>query len=214
MAGTGALLREQFSRSYNSFSGCDIVATFGPSGTRIGELQGVSFTVVREKAPIFVMGQKDPAGFSRGKRMISGSLVFAVFDRNALLSSLGNDGNSKFVASTIENNLKAFRTGQTGSTGTTLAGAGAGAALAQSPVGDYDLVEAWYLDQIPPFNIVLNAVNEYGASITMGLYNVEILNNGSGMSIDDIMIDETMTFTCTNLSPWQPQPEIVTGRVP
>ena len=209
MAGSGALLREQFSRSYNSFSGCDIVATFGPSGTRIGELQGVSFTVVREKAPIFVMGQKDPAGFSRGKRMISGSLVFAVFDRNALLSSLGNEGDTKFVASNNENNLKAFRTGQPVGIGITLAGAGA----AQTSLAGYGLVDAWYLDQIPPFNIVLNAVNEYGASITMGLYNVEILNNGSGMSIDDIMIDETMTFTCTNLSPWQPQPEIITGRV-
>jgi hypothetical protein len=52
---------------------------------------------------------------------------------------------------------------------------------------------------------VVNAVNEYGAASVMRIHNVEILNHGTGMSIDDIMIDETMTFTCTNIVPWQPK---------
>lgn len=38
---------EQIVRTYNSFSGADMVATFG--GVIIGELQGLSFTVQREK---------------------------------------------------------------------------------------------------------------------------------------------------------------------
>ena len=40
----------EYTRSYNSFSGVDIKATFG--GQVIGELQGVSYSVTREKAPI------------------------------------------------------------------------------------------------------------------------------------------------------------------
>jgi len=40
----------QFTRGYNSFSGIDIKATFGTKV--IGTLQGISYSVSREKAPI------------------------------------------------------------------------------------------------------------------------------------------------------------------
>lgn len=214
----------QYSRTYNSFSGCDIQATFGPSGVKIGELQGVSFTITREKAPIYTMGQKDPRGFARGKRGIAGSLVFAVFDRSSLLSSMATGNASNFITSTDEQFLSAYRTGASSSTisrtaaqnaripqGATdpLSTAGATGILSEDPRStSYRSVAAWYLDQIPPFNIVLNAINEYGAAMVMRLHNCEILNNGSGISIDDIMIDETMTFTCTNIVPWQTKPNI------
>ena len=74
-----------YTQSYNSFSGVDIVATFG--GVLIGELQGVSYSVTREKAPIYTMGSADPRSFSRGKRGIAGTLVFTVFNRSALLET-------------------------------------------------------------------------------------------------------------------------------
>jgi hypothetical protein len=53
-----------FQKTYNSFSGVDMAVTFG--GRVIGELQGVSYTVQREKAPIYTMGSADPRSFSRG----------------------------------------------------------------------------------------------------------------------------------------------------
>jgi len=46
----------RLARSYNSFSGVDIKASF--AGTPIGELQGVSFTITREKAPLYTMGRR------------------------------------------------------------------------------------------------------------------------------------------------------------
>jgi len=42
-----------YSKSYNSFSGVDIKAVFG--SRVIGELQGISYSVSREKAPIYTM---------------------------------------------------------------------------------------------------------------------------------------------------------------
>jgi len=50
--------------SYQSFSGSDIVATFG--GRVIGELLSVTYSVSREKAPNYVMGRTNPLGFARG----------------------------------------------------------------------------------------------------------------------------------------------------
>jgi hypothetical protein len=61
---------------------------------------------------------------------------------------------------------------------------------------------AWYHDQIPPFDIVLTALNEYGHAARMIIRGVEILNAGSGISIDDITTDENMTFVATDILPW------------
>jgi hypothetical protein len=91
-----------YSRSYNSFSGVDIKAVFG--NKVIGELQGISYSVSREKAPIFTMGSADARSFSRGKRGIAGSLIFIVFDRHAILSSLGglsSDGGLLFQSDIV-----------------------------------------------------------------------------------------------------------------
>jgi hypothetical protein len=55
----------EFSRTYNSFSGVDIQATF--AGTHLSDLQGISYTVTREKGPLYTMGNPSPRAFSRGK---------------------------------------------------------------------------------------------------------------------------------------------------
>ena len=36
----------------------------------------------------------------------------------------------------------------------------------------------------------------------MQIRNVEIMNAGSGMSIDDITTDESCTFVATEVDPW------------
>ena len=76
-----------YSRSYNSFSGVDIKCVFG--NVTIAELQAISYSITREKAPIYTMGSADPRSYSRGKRGIAGTLIFVMFDRHAILSSLG-----------------------------------------------------------------------------------------------------------------------------
>ena len=76
----------KYLNTYTTFSGADIVATFG--GIEIGALSGITFSVTREKAPIYTMGSPNPRSFSRGKRGIAGSLIFTVFDRPALYTML------------------------------------------------------------------------------------------------------------------------------
>lgn len=62
-----------------------------------------------------------------------------------------------------------------------------------------------YLDQVLPFDVVINAANEYGSYAQMIIHGVEILNVGSGMSIDDITTDEACTFVATSITPWHNQ---------
>ena len=79
----GGVLQSESSRSYNSFSGSDIRACVGQY--QFAELQAVSYSVQREKAPIYTMGSPDARCFSRNKRGIAGTLVWVNFDRHGLL---------------------------------------------------------------------------------------------------------------------------------
>ena len=51
-----------------------------------------------------------------------------------------------------------------------------------------------YSDEIPPFDITIAMMNEYGQSSDMRIYGVEILNEGMGMSVDDITTEKSCTF--------------------
>ena len=79
---------EQYTKTYTTFGGSDIVATF--NGKVIGELQAITYSITREKVPVYTMGSAEPRSFSRGKRGIAGNLVFVTFNRDALLEELSD----------------------------------------------------------------------------------------------------------------------------
>jgi hypothetical protein len=194
-----------FSKTYNSFSGVDMVVTFG--GKVIGELQGLSYTIQREKAPIYTMGSADARSFSRGKRGIAGSVVFVVFDRSALLETMRD---VPYIANKYDIPV-GFAINEvdipTIEIGSGLLGSASGSAniTISRIVIDKVLARPQYLDQVLPFDIVVTASNEYGAFANMKIHGVEILNTGSGMSIDDITTDEACTFVATSITPWSNQ---------
>ena len=200
-----------YTRTYNSFSGVDMIVTFNK--TIIGELQGISFTVQREKAPIYTMGSADPRSFSRGKRGIAGSLIFMVFDRSALLAAFQD---VPFLVARNENHGGIFVDVALPSIGDDddtkgLETAGVGAYGAKTITLDRVLARPRYHDQILPFEVVVTAANEYGAYAVMKIHGVEILNAGSGMSIDDITTDEACTFVARAITPWHGQGFAPTG---
>jgi hypothetical protein len=51
-----------------------------------------------------------------------------------------------------------------------------------------------FSDQILPFDITLAGTNEMGAATCMKIFGVEILNEGSGISIDDAVTEMQATF--------------------
>lgn len=201
-----------YSKGYNSFSGIDIKAVF--ASKVIGEIQGISYSITREKAPIYTMGSADPRSFSRGKRGIAGTLVFVVFDRHALLGTLGGlapDGGLQFQ-SDIDDIRPDFSTASDGNIAPSALGSTSGVTAAdtigtsESPIsqvgGDQELAYAWYVDQIPPFDITLAAANEYGHLAVMKVFGVELLNEGSGISVDDIQVEQQHTYVARTIIPW------------
>ena len=65
-----------------------------------------------------------------------------------------------------------------------------------------ELAAPWFSDQILPFDITLAGTNEVGAATCMRIYGVEILNEGSGVSIDDAVTEMQATFVARYVDPW------------
>lgn len=208
----------QYAATYTTFSGCDIKAVFG--NVTIGEIQAISVQVTREKAGIYTMGSPNPRSFSRGKRGIAGSLIFIQFDRDAILYALRD---LKFMG-----DIEELRVEATDGTDRSLTWAirSASSVTAQTPIGggvgesqasmetqqeleltsidsDQDVFSAFYADQIPPFDITLVAANEYGDMAKMGIFGAEFLNEGWGISIDDLATEKQYTYLCRDVSWWQ-----------
>jgi hypothetical protein len=197
-------LTESYKKTYTTFSGCDIVAAF--NGKVVGELQGITYSISREKAPIYTMGSAEPRSFSRGKRGIAGTLVFTVFNRDALIeefkdklngSTLGvqkyksNSGSSLSIEDwdaqmsdyAMGGNTEPTSDGTTGATTSDL-------------VAKYSPI---YADEILPFDITISFANEYGQRAVLTIYGVELLNEGSGYSIDSVSSEKAYTFVARRI---------------
>lgn len=199
-----------FPKGFNSFSGVDIKGVFG--NQVIAELQAISYSITREKAPIYTMGSADPRAFSRGKRGIAGTLIFIVFDRHALLSTFGayqpNVNNQLWFFSDKDDiRPEAQVTADITSVGVGNAD-GVVAQLGErniTAVGqDHEPAAPWFSDQIPPFDITLAAANEFGSLAVMRIYGIELLNEGYGVSIDDIVSEQQHTYVARTLVGWRP----------
>lgn len=197
-----ANLSSEFTRSYHSFAGVDIRAVFGE--TVIATLQGISWAVAREKLGIYTMGSPDVRAFARGKRGISGSLVFIQFDDHALLNAI----QTKFWADKDSLrpdglNINPLDQASSNSPGSRVFSQETVFGNATDPRDDQVAARPWFVDQIPPFDVTLTAANEYGSAATMRIYGVELLNSGSGASIDDIVLEEQMSYVARTIQPWQ-----------
>lgn len=186
-----------FTQTYNTHAGCDIIPTI--NGIVVGNVNGVSFSTTREKVPVYTMGSVDPVSYGRGKRGHAGSIIFTNFDRHALYDV-------KAAAKSSNKALEYYRKGtDIPSGGRSKALDGAGFDITNfNELGASKLEEANYSDQIPPFTLTLTGQNEYGSTMVMAILGVELINEGSGVSIDDIVVETQMTFVARAILPWRP----------
>jgi len=72
-----------------------------------------------------------------------------------------------------------------------------------------DITSEWalalpsYSDQVMPFNVTLAGANEYGAMCASKILGIEILNEGSGISVDDAVTESQATFVARAIEPLQ-----------
>ena len=187
-------MAEFTTRSFNSFSGADIKAVFGAK--EVGNLMAVSYAIQREKAPIYVLGEANPRGFSRGKRGIAGSLIFIQFDTHAILEQFSTEDANKGRFAKKKYEISPAQL------------SGAAESELNRIVSDIDpgqlaeIAPAFYADQIPPFDITVVACNEFGIQAKCVIHGVELMNEGWGMGIEDRQADMQTTYLARAVTRW------------
>ena len=204
----------EYMKTYTTFGGCDIVPTF--NGKVIGEIQAITYSLTREKVPVYTMGSAEPRSFSRGKRGIAGNLVFISFNRDALLAELGDKSIQKYIANDPAW-LKDQQAAQFISieqwdqymSGLASSGETNGEAGIIGDTKNLVTTEAKprYADEILPFDITISLANEYGNKAVTVIYGVEILNEGIGFSIDSPTSERAYTFVARSVDTMTPVDE-------
>jgi hypothetical protein len=155
------------------------------------------------------MGSPDVRAYSRNKRGIAGSLIWVNFDRHALLNLFWQAG-ATFLADA--NEIRPQYNNNDESTSAVFPGPYMGPSIGStinqldaqtiSSVGaTSEEVAPWYSDQVLPFDVTLAGTNEYGAMACAKIFGVEILNVGSGVSIDDADTEMQATFVARAVEP-------------
>ena len=59
-------------------------------------------------------------------------------------------------------------------------------------------------DEMPPFDISVTFLNEYGQSAAMTIYGVYVLSEGQTMSIEDMITENTMQYVAMDIDLMEP----------
>lgn len=148
---------------YSSFSGSDIAATVLIPGVTspvtFATIRTISYSVVRDKRPLRLVGSMNPVCWTRSNRLIAGTLIFTSFDRYVWYQLTGT---------------------------------------AEKPYG------AVLADMLPPFDITITALNEYGQAARLFIKGVRIVDEGAVVGVDDMYIEQTHTWVAQDIVPWMP----------
>jgi hypothetical protein len=68
---------------------------------------------------------------------------------------------------------------------------------------DHEVAAPWFVDQVPPFDVTLAAANEYGSLAVMRVFGIELLDEGYGVSIDDMVSEMQHTYVARTIVPWK-----------
>jgi len=204
-----------YTKTYNVATGTDMFVTF--DDFTIGTIQGISYSITRQKAPIYVMGRPDPVSVARSKRGIAGSMIMTTYDRHCLADFMThNRFNAK--ADSIENSqINPFRDASVVE-GVSTPNQYESTSDIKNTIEEMDAMNVFvtqqkqgaisqqvapmYPDQLLPFDITIVSANEYGTGSVMRIFGVEILNEGSGTSVDDTSNEVQMTYIARLVVPW------------
>jgi hypothetical protein len=192
----------------STYGGCDINVAIG--GKALYNVQAISYAVTRDKAPIHVMGDAAPVAFGRGKRAIAGSMVLVQGDQHGMMDIWNQ---SKFAADASE--VAPWDKGEGRPPEIETAGFGSGdfaqgvtnfQTMSQNEATDWANGPVprspWYQDQLLPADITVYAQNEYGSASVLRMYGAEFLNEGWGMSVEDMNSETQSTYVARAIHPW------------
>lgn len=184
-----------FEQIYSSFSGADISAaitvpvltndpvtqiartTLAPIS--IGNLHTISVSTHRDSVPVRAFKHINPKGFTRGARTVAGSLIFTMFDRESLSAV------QEKVRRYYQQVHKQYAAG-----------------FGNSAIPD--LIPKLHVDELPPFDVTVTMVNEFGQAAITKIKGVQIITNGVVAGVNELILEEQMSYIALEVEPVYP----------
>jgi len=69
-------------------------------------------------------------------------------------------------------------------------------------IGDPTDMSPYFVDRIPPFHMVLTATNEYGHSISSGIFHITLSDFGTVISVNDMYTEMQYTYKAMYMTPF------------
>jgi len=156
-----------------------MVASFHiPGGSKdpkvFGELLTLSYSIHRQVVPIRPIGHINPKGYVRGPRTIAGTLVFQALERHIVWEFQDE------LRRLYEELLRQGRYYEASR-----------------------IPRSFLMDELPPFNITVTALNEFGHGGRFSLMGCMIMEEGQVVSITDLAPYQTYTFVAMGITPME-----------
>lgn len=68
--------------------------------------------------------------------------------------------------------------------------------------GDQQDNSPFFIDRVPPFHLILTATNEYGHTISAGIFHVTIVDFGTTLSVNDMFTEFQYSFKALYMTPF------------
>lgn len=139
----------------------------------MGSVVSLSYSVYRDKTPVFALGQNTIRGFGIGNKYVAGSMVLNMF---------------------LDDEIATFINEVLGEKQTFLLPDGF------NKDQSYKETHTYMRDDITSFNIHAIFASEYHEDATkVTIYDANFVNNGQVMSVDDIVTESTASFVAKDL---------------
>lgn len=148
-----------------TFSACDIIPViygkdkFGRAQLHvIGDIATLTYSIHQDKGAVRTLGRSAPRGFTRGPETIAGTMIFNIFNKQALYE-LTNFSRNPATGRTV------------------------------------------YPHQLPSFDIILYFQNEANRQASLGIFGIQIMDEGQSHSVEDTYVENTIQYVALRVEP-------------
>ncbi len=185
-------------QQYSTFSGADILIMMG--GVEVGAATSYVVDVSREKEPQYVFGDPEPKAFTRGPRHVSGQLTGLMLHEDSFIDAMKEclkSPDSYIYKVGME--FISHRMAIGGITGN----------VTEMKLDDGFITELLtfkplYLDELPPVDLLIIGVNEFGAAGKTEVIGAEFTSHTEAFNSETTAGIEQATFVARAYVPWQP----------
>lgn len=200
-----------------SFTGADIQPIFYlPNATGqvvpkvVGSLASITVSAVREVSPQYVMGSADFKSVSRGKRSVSGTMTFTIFDRDPFVRDIVASDQLKALENQYAGLMNLVQEANKNEYDNWLGASIDQARLEQAIKATTSLRNIIgkqplrYADQLAPFDITISMANDQGGAAVAAVRQVYIVSQGVGWSAHDMETDMVYSYIARWFEPLTP----------